>query len=116
MTYKEFEQKWRLTNAPYSGVKDGWIPTLEKLMVRLTGLGMKPEAVLQIKEKFGALRFYISNGTEEMHDAIMQAENASSQICEDCGEPGRLREGAWLKTLCDHHAGGRKPFQWSPIS
>jgi hypothetical protein len=62
--------------------------------------------IAQIKEKFGGLRFYL--GTEPAHadqvNALLEAaERKASQTCEECGQPGSLRNAGWLKTLCDLH-------------
>jgi hypothetical protein len=60
-----------------------------------------PRAV-QVKEKFGQLRFYLSTTTEEMGNLIREAETKSGTICEECGQPGKLiNDGGWLKTTCD---------------
>ena len=63
---------------------------------------------LQIKEKFGALRFYwkkeSSDGSpDEAWDAIERAERRSRETCEMCGREGRLRGKSWVMTLCDEH-------------
>jgi hypothetical protein len=55
----------------------------------------------QVKEKFGGLRFYISNGDEIVYGMISLAENLSYRTCEDCGAPGSPRKGAWIRTMCD---------------
>jgi hypothetical protein len=71
----------------------------------------------QIKEKFGGLRLYISNGTPEMHQVLDAVEEESSRICEDCGKPGQSstrKGGYWLATLCSDHAG--KDRDWSTES
>ena len=61
----------------------------------------RPVAV-QVKEKFGVLRYYMSHGTEEMHDWISEAERKSARTCEDCGKPGKYRSDlGWYLTLCD---------------
>lgn len=65
--------------------------------------------ILQIKEKFGGLRFYVGEMSDEnvasLSTAINVAEDASFRICQDCGAPGVLRGGGWLRTLChDCHA------------
>ena len=58
--------------------------------------------ILQIKEKFAGLRFYVGSAPEEIHDAISKAENLSFMVCEECGEPGKTRNfGGWIKTVCD---------------
>ena len=60
---------------------------------------------LQVKEKFGGLRFYVNCRKEE---AIRQrtgiAAQESFRTCEICGQPGTLREARrCIKTLCDEH-------------
>lgn len=57
----------------------------------------------QIKEKFGGLRFYYSGGDEYVAGAVDFAERLSYSLCQDCGAPGLLRSGSWLRTLCDLH-------------
>jgi hypothetical protein len=64
--------------------------------------------VLQAKEKFGGLRFYLLNEPPELHAIIQQAENQSYKTCEQCGAPGKARNGGWIKVLCDEHAQGRE--------
>lgn len=59
-----------------------------------------PKAV-QVKEKFASLRFYMNHYVKEIEDLIDEAEEKCSKTCEECGRPGKLREGGWLKTLCD---------------
>ena len=53
----------------------------------------------QVKEKFGQLRIYTDRLVPEVNDAINAAETTSLQVCEECGHPGVLRNGYWLKTL-----------------
>jgi hypothetical protein len=60
--------------------------------------------VLQVKEKFGGLRFYVGEAPPAIHEAIRAAEKASYTMCENCGAPGRVRGGSWMRTLCDAHA------------
>jgi hypothetical protein len=57
--------------------------------------------VQQIKEKFGTLRFYFRGGDEYIYGAVQLAEIMSECLCEDCGAPGKVREGGWIRTLCD---------------
>lgn len=59
--------------------------------------------VVQIKEKFGGLHFYMEQSTPFIDGAIRMAEYMSYSICEVCGLPGMCRKGGWIKTLCDHH-------------
>lgn len=59
--------------------------------------------VRQIKEKFGGLRFYYDGGDDQVHGMVRMAEAWASTICEQCGQPGKLRGGGWVQTLCDAH-------------
>jgi hypothetical protein len=60
----------------------------------------------QVKEKFGTLRVYTCGGDDAVERYVEFAEYFSSRVCEDCGAPGKLRTGGWLRTLCDDHAVG----------
>jgi hypothetical protein len=63
-----------------------------------------PQVVaVQVKEKFGALRFYIDGGDEQIHGMIRMAESMSAVTCETCGSPGRQRGKDWIYTACDDH-------------
>lgn len=60
---------------------------------------LDPMAV-QVKEKFGGLRFYIGGATDSMiEEFIRQAEEQAEKTCEDCGKPGKPA-GPWVRTLC----------------
>ena len=83
-------------------VEKGWHPLINTLIDDLFDLGWDG-TVAQVKEKFGGLRFYIGAGSDEVYDKINEAENKSYSLCEECGQPGKVRHGGWLKTLCDVH-------------
>lgn len=65
---------------------------------------------VQVKEKFGTLRWYVCSSEDEdrLHAGriISAAEWVSGAVCETCGAPGRTRPGGWIRTMCDAH--GRK--------
>lgn len=81
-------------------VGDGWIPILDELVTALKAAGWDGD-LHQVKEKFGGLRFYIGPGNDEIWKLIQAAEDKSFETCEDCGAPGKTRDRAWLRTLCD---------------
>lgn len=60
--------------------------------------------VIQVKEKFGELRFYAHGGNDKIQNLIDEAERKSAEICEACGKPGKTRGGGWITTLCDECA------------
>ena len=59
---------------------------------------------IQVKEKFGTLRFYYNGGDDFINGLERMAESMSAVICEECGNPGKSRSGGWIRTLCDKHA------------
>lgn len=56
---------------------------------------------IQVKEKHGTLRFYMSLTTDEIDRLIEEAEGKSEVTCEVCGKPGRIRGGFWVEVRCD---------------
>jgi len=92
-------------------VGKGWKQIVLDLCADLRHLGWDGRLV-QIKEKFGGLRFYINAGSLDVRKRISEAERLSSSTCEECGQPGCLRNGSWLKTLCDEHANGAEPSEY----
>jgi hypothetical protein len=86
-------------------VGKGW----SKILDRLYDAKPRSVYVTQVKEKWGGLRFYVGSANEEFFDLIDAAEEESYMICEECGEPGKLREDlGWILTLCDEHYEQRK--------
>lgn len=86
---------------------DGWNDIVQKLHEDIVEIDQDYK-VVQTKEKFGGLRFYI-HISEDVSDAdgkriwslIREAEEASYQTCENCGNPGIKRNMHWTRTLCD---------------
>ena len=81
----------------------GWRGLVLQLVEDLFALGWDG-SLHQIKEKWGGLRFYVGDATEEMHNRIHEAEKQSYTICERCGTSEAVSVGAvrgWVLTLCD---------------
>lgn len=89
----------------------GWLELIKDLSIKLEELIVKyieenpndewPPRAVQVKEKFGTLRYYMSSETDEMSKLINKAENDSGNICETCGEVGyRVNDYGWYKTIC----------------
>jgi hypothetical protein len=114
-----------LLKSDYECVGPGWEPILKALDSYISNvLGnsktMSSCKVLQIKEKFGGLRFYFeTEGLGEKQKAqiwgaVCMAENMSYRTCEVCGNTGEtsteakrgtekgMRAGRTL-TLCEEH-------------
>ena len=82
---------------------------IDEAKVRMEEEAAKVPVAVQVKEKFGALRFYINAGSDEIFKKIHSYENQSYETCETCGEKGELRLVGWYKTLCNKHHEERKP-------
>lgn len=79
-------------------VGDGWGNILDDLYDAKPG-NVK---VIQVKEKFGSLRFYVIGEPNWYSNLIEFYEKKSTVICEFCGRPGKLRNDIpWMKTMCD---------------
>lgn len=110
--YRDFPQLFRGRNKsikenlmPFGfDHNDGWFQLVYDLSAKIDTYakekGLTPE-VVQVKEKFGSLRYYLHGGDEFIYDLICKVEEASTHICEDCGRPAKVRSrGRWYRTLC----------------
>lgn len=98
----------------------GWYGLMDKLCEDLSVLldeeraktPEKPDhplfSVMQIKEKFGGLRFYYMMNTEneELHKKVTKlidiTEDTSYSVCEITGNPGILCKSGWhFHTYCE---------------
>lgn len=115
---------------------DGWYQLIRDMCREITAAyeaaGRPPDVVVdQVKEKFGALRFYYHHknqpitfhapdslpdghgpcvgpdGAElnqKVEEIVDRYEEMSGDVCEVCGAPGSLRTDLqWTSTLCDEH-------------
>lgn len=91
----------------YISVDEGWYQIVVDCDKELTAIDPNYQ-ILQIKEKFGGLRYYMTpcdNTTEEqrdrMYEVISKYEVKASQTCEATGRPGVLMKSTtgWFKTL-----------------
>lgn len=94
---------------------DGWEPSIRKAAEKLEPLFIIAKETdpkgyeagyyrtVQLKEKFGTGRWYLSGGTDEMQDIVSNWENETEHICETCGKLGSLRGRGWYYTACIDH-------------
>jgi hypothetical protein len=98
----------------YPNCEEGWRDLLERACARIEAALAEGGAfrVVQIKEKFGTLRFYWEGDTSDavkakVEEAIALTTARSACTCEICGAEGRLHNrGGWLATACAEHARG----------
>jgi hypothetical protein len=86
------------------GAKTVTQEALDEAKAKLDEETLKVPVAVQVKEKFGGLRFYVQAATDKHYNFISFAENMSYRTCEDCGAPGKTYTDGWHTTLCDIHA------------
>lgn len=57
--------------------------------------------ILQIKEKYGSLRFYCKPTTKEVYKVIKKYEKLSERTCINCGAPATRITTDWINPWCD---------------
>lgn len=78
---------------------DGWFNIINNLCSAICAHTDDVQAA-QVKEKYGALRFYIDGGDEYVAGLIRMAEMMSAVTCEECGNAGTSNKSGWIKTRC----------------
>lgn len=99
----EWDRKW---NEKVNDPDHEWTAFVER-KEREIREPVQQVVAMQIKEKFGGLRFYYNGGDDYIRGVVSMAEEMSYVTCETCGKPGKLRQGGWYQTLCDEHGAGR---------
>jgi hypothetical protein len=106
-TFRDRDASAQVTCMCWGFPGDGWEPLIrraaEKIEAAILTLPETARDVTtssQVKEKFGALRWYMTSGNEDIYAAIRLAEEQSVSTCEDCGAPGTLKTNGWWRTLC----------------
>jgi hypothetical protein len=87
---------------------------IDEAKTKLDDETLKVPVAVQVKEKFGGLRFYVQAATDKHYQYISFAESMSYRTCEECGAPGKTYTDGWHTTLCDIHAemsGRTKEYQ-----
>lgn len=86
--------------------KESILKTLEDTKDKLDKAKDQVPVALQVKQKFGGLRFYVNRASDLQHGLIRFAELMSYKTCEVCGsmQGAQLYETKWHKVLCPQHA------------
>jgi len=100
----------------YVACGEGWFDIIGELSKRIAAYVDRLPAfteepyitVVQIKEKFGGLRYYVQyynltdDQIQEIETLIRAAENKTFVTCEDCGGDGSMvsPKKYWMRTLC----------------
>lgn len=86
-------------------VNSGWYWLIDNLCGCIQGYidnnNKKQVEVIQVKEKFGQLRFYVIAADYTVYGMIALAEEMSYRICENCGAiTDIIQTKGCIKTLC----------------
>lgn len=85
-----------------NNIPPGWIPMLEEIFVALIEAGWDRK-VLQIKEKFGGLRFYFTPNVAGLQKIVDDLDR-SYKICYYCGKPeAGSGPSGWISYRCEEH-------------
>jgi hypothetical protein len=109
-------------NLMYFGFEcgDGWfwlIDNLCELLSHDVKHNDEPQIkAVQVKEKYGTLRFYTQGASTRQYAMIDIIEHLSGSTCELCGRPGSLHSSngspyGWYKTLCEKCANSAAYFK-----
>jgi len=104
--YNTWKWKWGKNSKPVQGLET-MIHGVRSAFVKKDLLSCHCEkfdfsvgVAVQVKEKFGELRVYMHNSSEQMEDRIDEATLLSLKTCETCGKPGKSYDDGWIRTLC----------------
>ena len=109
MNKEELNTKFRgfAADKYYTGAEchDGWCDLIYELHNKIVEIDPNYK-ILQIKEKFGRLRFYFSSQLSDqwdtLHNLVDEYEAKSGHICEECGAEGfQAMFGGWVVTSCE---------------
>ena len=111
--------KWLLTEDPYYDEEEdmfydamdciptGWVVSFgelfcEEMDAAIKEVGFENEfKIIQMKEKFGAMRCYVTHDTPKIYDIIRKYEVLSENICSHCGKPDvAMTDTGWQIPLC----------------
>jgi hypothetical protein len=128
MTREEFNKKYDGFVTVSLDISDGWLSLVDKLcsmirhkldtITKYNDIWLENEVIdmfkhatnqalvqdfkiVQIKEKFGGLRFYVDGADKEINAWISFAESMSYEICEECGTNQNIgTTSGWIRTIC----------------
>lgn len=101
----------------------GWWDAFGEMMMSELDTVIKQEnledkfCVLQIKEKFGGLRFYYTPSNPHIDEVINKYEQLSTHVCIQCGRPDvPMLRLSWVSPYCKHcyestHYNGKEEYE-----
>lgn len=93
---KYFSYKGKVSDYTMRSVEEA----IEEATYRDVPEKIRQVVAVQVKEKFGTLRFYYDGGDDYIRGLASMAEAMSARTCESCGNPATQTHGGWIKTIC----------------
>lgn len=91
----------------YYSIGKGWYRLVREVILAIDKYNFEhPDDdqihITDVKEKWGGLRIEIDSWAPEISDLILDIEEKSRSICEECGKEGSTcKVRGWIYTLCD---------------
>lgn len=86
---------------------DGWFNLIQELSDKISKSIVQQDLediyIIQIKEKWGTLQVYMNLYNQKIGDLIDEYQDKSFKVCEACGKEGSLKNGSWVRVLCEEH-------------
>jgi hypothetical protein len=105
---KELSQQKEIVEPMQFGIEcnDGWYWIIDNLMECIYKYCKDNKIpfinIIQIKEKYGSLSFYYTNGDEMINGMVWLAEHMSYNTCEFCGSTENVGHTyGWVYTICE---------------
>lgn len=70
--------------------------------------------IMDIKEKYGTLRWYDSGAPEEVYKIVAKYEGISFETCIDCGKPAKYISRGWICPYCEDCV-KNQPYKYDSI-
>lgn len=104
----EVDEKYDYSYTELDAMPDGWRIAFgeemcEEIQQALNELGEQANTfrIMQIKEKYGSLRFYTNWYTSKISNIINKYEQISRYTCIKCGAPATKVATDWISPWCD---------------
>ena len=106
---EEFNKQYDYSYTQLDDMPDGWNYSFgeqmcEEILQALIKNNINPNDyhVIQVKEKYGTLRWYDSGGCKDIDDIIDKYEEISEKICQSCGKKkAKYMTNGWIGFFCE---------------
>jgi len=101
--YDDFDYSYIVVDEIPSGWRDLFMQMCEDIKPILEKNNMLDSFYfVQVKEKYGSLRMYVSACPAEVYAILDKYEYVSQFVCECCGQPATKETRGWISHYCDN--------------